>query len=246
MPPVFSLVSPLVPVAGSDSAFPVRRIYCVARNYAEHAREMGGSGREAPFFFMKPADAVLPVPLGATGQMAYPPRTADLHHEIELVAAIGLGGRNIAAAAAHRHIYGYAVGLDMTRRDLQAELKKQGRPWDLAKGFDQSAPLGAIHPATEIGHPQRGAIQLEVNGVARQRGDLADMIWSVPEIVAILSEYFELQAGDLVFTGTPAGVGPVLRGDRLVGSIAGLGELSLTIVCGAVAELGCGAVAESG
>jgi fumarylpyruvate hydrolase len=207
----------------------VRRIYCVARNYAEHAREMGGTGREAPFFFMKPADAVLPVPVGATGRMAYPPKTADLHHEIEMVAAIGLGGRNIAAAEAHRHIYGYAIGLDMTRRDLQAELKKQGRPWDIAKGFDQSAPIGAIYTVTDVGHPRQGAIGLEVNGAARQRGDLSDMIWSAPEIVAILSEYFELQAGDLIFTGTPAGVGAVERGDHLVGKVEGLGELSVAV-----------------
>ena len=225
----FSLIPPTIPVAGRDRSFPVRRIYCVARNYAEHAREMGSSGREAPFFFMKPADAVLPVPAGATGRMAYPAKTADLHHEVEMVVAIGLGGRDIAAAAAHRHIYGYAVGLDMTRRDLQAELKRQGRPWDLAKGFDQSAPVGAIHPVADTGHPQRGAIRLEVNGAARQQGDLSDMIWSVPEIVAILSEYFALQAGDLIFTGTPAGVDAVQRGDLLVGGVEGLGELSVAI-----------------
>ena len=191
MQPAFPLAPPLIPVAGGDRGFPVRRIYCVARNYAEHAREMGATGREAPFFFMKPADAVLAVPAGATGKMAYPPKTADLHHEIELVAAIGRGGRDIAAAATHEHIYGYAVGLDMTRRDLQAELKKQGRPWDIAKGFDQSAPIGPIHPAAAIGHPHSGAICLTVNGTERQRGDLSDMIWSVTEIVAILSGYFE-------------------------------------------------------
>lgn len=225
----FPLALPLVPVAGSELAFPVRRIFCVARNYAEHAREMGGSGREAPFFFTKPADAVLPVLAGTMGRMAYPPKTADLHHEVELVAAIGKGGCDIAVAAALDHIYGYAVGLDMTRRDLQAELKKQGRPWDLAKGFDQSAPLGPIQRADQVGHPRRGAITLAVNGVDRQRGDLADMIWSVAEIVSLLSGYFELQAGDLVFTGTPAGVGAVVRGDRLSGSIAGLGEISIVI-----------------
>jgi fumarylpyruvate hydrolase len=225
----FSLAPPLVPIAGRDSGFPVRRIFCVARNYAEHAREMGGSGREAPFFFTKPADAVLPVAAGTTGSMEYPSKTADLHHEIELVAAIGRGGRDIAAGDALSHVFGYAVGLDMTRRDLQAELKKQGRPWDVAKGFDQSAPISAIQPVAAVGHPARGAIRLEVNGVERQRGDLSDMIWSVPEIVAILSQYFALAPGDLIFTGTPAGVGAVQRGDRLFGSVAGVGDLSLTI-----------------
>ena len=229
MQPAFPLPQTLMPIVGSDRGFPVRRIYCVARNYAEHAREMGGSGREAPFFFMKPADAVVPVAAGASARVAYPPKTADLHHEIEMVVAIGTGGRDIAVADALAHVFGYAVGLDMTRRDLQAELKKQGRPWDIAKGFDQSAPIGAIHPAAAVGHPAAGAIRLEVNGVERQRGDLADMIWSVPEIVAILSGYFELQAGDLIFTGTPAGVGAVARGDRLAGSVAGVGELAVTI-----------------
>jgi len=230
MQTAFLLPTPIVPIQGSERGFPVRRIYCVARNYAAHAREMGASGREAPFFFMKPADAVLPVAAGASGQMAYPPLTADLHHEVELVAAIGRGGRSIAAAAAHEHIFGYAIGLDMTRRDLQAELKKQGRPWDIAKGFDQSAPLGPIHPCAVVGHPQGGTICLAVNGVLRQSGDLADMIWSTAEIVATLSDYFELQPGDLVFTGTPAGVAAVVRGDRLDAGIDGLGELSVLIV----------------
>ncbi len=225
----FSLTPPLVPIAGSDTGFPVRRIYCVARNYAEHAREMGSSGREAPFFFMKPSDAARPVAAGTTGRMEYPPKTADLHHEVELVVAIGRGGRNIAAASAYEHIFGYAIGLDMTRRDLQAELKKQGRPWDVAKGFDQSAPIGAIQPAAAIGHPAQGAIRLDVNGDERQRGDLSDMIWWVPEIVAILSEYFELAPGDLIFTGTPAGVGPVKRGDVPFGRIDGVGDLSIAI-----------------
>jgi fumarylpyruvate hydrolase len=230
MQPVFSVNPPLLPVGGGDRGFPVRRIYCVARNYAEHAREMGGTGREAPFFFMKPADAVVPVAAGSTGTMAYPQQTVDLHHEIEMVAAIGVGGRDIAPENAERHIFGYAVGLDMTRRDVQAELKKLGRPWDLAKGFDQSAPISAIVPAALCGHPRRGAIGLDVNGQTRQRGDLADMIWSVDEIVSILSGWFELVPGDLIFTGTPAGVGPVQRGDRLLGSVAGVAELSLVIV----------------
>ena len=229
MQPVFSVFQPLIPIVDDERGFPVRRIFCVARNYAEHAREMGGTGREAPFFFSKPADAVVPVAGGSSGRMAYPTKTADLHHEVEMVAAIGRGGRNIAVAAASAHVFGYAIGLDMTRRDLQAELKKQGRPWDIAKGFDQSAPIGPIHPVTMVGHPQRGAIALTVNGMQRQQGDLADMIWSVPEIISLLSEYYELQAGDLVFTGTPAGVGPVVCGDRLVGSVAGLGELAVLI-----------------
>ncbi|MGE5468668.1 MAG: fumarylacetoacetate hydrolase family protein [Ignavibacteria bacterium] len=225
----FSLQGPLVPVAGRGTGFPVRRIYCVARNYAEHAREMGASGREAPFFFAKPADAVLPVAEGATGRMDYPPKTADLHHEVELVVALRTGGSDIAASDALGHVFGYAVGLDMTRRDLQAELKKLGRPWDVAKGFDQSAPIGEIHPAADVGHPARGAISLDVNGAARQRGDLADMIWSVPEIISILSGYFRLQPGDLIFTGTPAGVGAVGRGDLLTGAIDGVGSLAVSI-----------------
>lgn len=229
MRPEFEVPQPLVPIVGRDSGFPVHRIYCVARNYAEHAKEMGGTGREPPFFFMKPADAVLPVAVGSTGHMAYPPKTADLHHELEMVVALGKGGRNIAAADAPAHVFGYAVGLDMTRRDLQAELKKHGRPWDIAKGFDQSAPISAIRTAADIGHPQRGAVRLEVNGEMRQRGDLSDMIWSVPEIIAILSEYYELQAGDLIFTGTPAGVGPVQRGDALRGSVEGVGELLVAV-----------------
>jgi fumarylpyruvate hydrolase len=225
----FPLAPPAIPIVGSDSVFPVRRIYCVARNYAEHAREMGSSGREAPFFFMKPADAVLPVASGTTGRMQYPTKTADLHHEIELVVAIGTAGRDIAVADATRHIFGYAVGLDMTRRDLQAELKKQGRPWDVAKGFDQSAPIGPIHPAAAVGPAARGAIHLAVNGAERQRGDLSDMIWAVPEIIAILSGYFALQPGDLIFTGTPAGVAAVQRGDVLTGSIENVGTLSVAI-----------------
>jgi fumarylpyruvate hydrolase len=227
--PVFAPIATLVPIVGSDAGFPVRRIFCVARNYAEHAREMGGTGREAPFFFSKPGDAVLPVATGTTGRMSYPQKTADLHHEIELVAAIGTAARDISPEDAERHIFGYAIGLDMTRRDIQAELKKLGRPWDLAKGFDQSAPLSAIVPAERCGHPKSGVIRLEVNGVERQRGDLSDMIWSTAEIVAILSGYFDLKPGDLVFTGTPAGVGAVERGDHLLGSVAGVGELSLTI-----------------
>ena len=224
IPPV---TQPSVEVAGSDERFPVHRIYCVGRNYAKHAREMGmDPDREPPFFFSKPADAVVangtPVP--------YPPRTSNLHHELELVVAIGHGGRDIPVEGALGHVFGYAVGLDLTRRDLQFEAREQGRPWDVAKGFDCSAPLSAIRPAAEMGHPDRGAIWLEVNGETRQRANLSEMIWSVPEIVAELSTYFELRAGDLIFTGTPEGVGPVQRGDSLVGGIDGLETLRVTIV----------------
>jgi fumarylpyruvate hydrolase len=224
IPPV---TQPSVEVAGSDDRFPVHRIYCVGRNYAKHAREMGmDPDREPPFFFSKPADAV--VPNGTP--VPYPPRTSNLHHELELVVAIGHGGRDIPVAAALGHVFGYAVGLDLTRRDLQFEAREQGRPWDVAKGFDCSAPMSAIRPAAEMGHPERGTIWLEVNGETRQRANLSEMIWSVPEIVAELSTYFELRAGDLVFTGTPEGVGPVQRGDSLVGGIDGLETLRVTIV----------------
>jgi fumarylpyruvate hydrolase len=224
IPPV---AQPSVEVVGSDERFPVHRIYCVGRNYAKHAREMGmDPDREPPFFFAKPADAVVsngtPVP--------YPPRTSNLHYELELVVAIGHGGRDIATAGALGHVFGYAVGLDLTRRDLQFAAREQGRPWDVAKGFDCSAPLGAIRPAAQMGHLDGGAIWLEVNGEARQRANLSEMIWSVPEIVAELSTYFELRAGDLIFTGTPEGVGPVQRGDSLVGGIDGLETLRITIV----------------
>ena len=218
---------PSVEVAGSDARFPVHRIYCVGRNYAKHAREMGmDPDREPPFFFSKPADAIVangtPVP--------YPPRTSNLHHEIELVVAIGTGGRDIPLDSALAHVYGYAVGLDLTRRDLQFAARDQGRPWDVSKGFDHSAPVSAIRPAAEMGHPEQGAIWLEVNGEARQRANLSEMIWSVPEILAELSSYYELRPGDLIFTGTPEGVGPVTRGDSLVGGIDGLETLRITIV----------------
>ena len=216
---------PAVPVAGSAARFPVRRIYCVGRNYAEHAREMGGHPeREPPFFFMKPAEAVV-----TDGRMAYPSKTADLQHEIELVVALARGGRDIPAEAALDCVFGYAVGLDMTRRDVQGELKAKGRSWEMGKAFDQSAPVSAIAPAEGIGHPQRGAIHLKVNGVERQHGDLSDMIWPVAEIIANLSGYVTLQPGDLIYTGTPAGVGKVERGDRLEGAVEGVGELSVAI-----------------
>jgi fumarylpyruvate hydrolase len=216
-----------VEVAGSNQRFPVHRIYCVGRNYAAHAREMGmDPEREPPFFFSKPADAV--VPNGAA--VAYPPRTSNLHHEIELVVAIGTGGRDIPLANALAHVFGYAVGNDLTRRDLQFAAREKGQPWDVSKGFDHSAPVSAIRRAAEVGHPERGLIWIEVNGERRQQADLSEMIWNVPEIVAELSTLFELVPGDLIFTGTPAGVGPVQRGDSLVGGIDGLETLRTTIV----------------
>jgi fumarylpyruvate hydrolase len=219
-----------VPVAGTDELFPVHRIYCVGRNYAEHAKEMGGTGREAPFFFMKPADAVLPVASGGVGEMPYPPMTRDLQHEIELVVAIGKDGQNICAADAMQHVWGYAIGLDMTRRDLQGEAKKLGRPWCTGKGFDHSAPIAPIHRFTETGPINGGAIALTVNGTPRQEGDIAQLIWSVAETIEHLSKYYALQSGDLIFTGTPAGVGAVAVGDLLVGTIDRLGELRVRIV----------------
>jgi fumarylpyruvate hydrolase len=216
---------PAVPVAGGGS-FPVRRIFCVGRNYAEHLREMGGDPtREAPFFFTKPADAVL---TGGT-DMPYPPGTADLHHEMELVAAIGSGGSHIKPGDALGHVYGYAAGLDMTRRDLQSEAKKAGRPWDMSKGFDFSAPIGEIVPASRIGHPARGSIELKVNGKIRQSSDLNRMIWSVAETVAYLSGLVRLAPGDLIFTGTPEGVAAVRRGDLLEGIVESVGSVRTRI-----------------
>lgn len=232
-PRIDDVVEPCAPtrlsVAGGGS-FPVHRIYCVGRNYAEHAQEMGHSGREPPFFFMKPADAAWSVAEGTTGALSYPTLTQDLHHEVELVVAIGQGGGDIPAAQASSHIWGYAVGLDMTRRDLQAQMKKQGRPWCIGKGFEQSAPVGPLMAATRCGHPRRGAVTLEVNGQRRQQGDLADMIWGVEETIEQLSRAWTLRAGDLIFTGTPAGVGAVVRGDRLRAVVAGLPELNLRVI----------------
>ena len=216
-----------VEVAGSSERLPVHRIYCVGRNYAAHAREMGmDPEREPPFFFSKPADAV--VPNGAP--VPYPPRTGNLHHEIELVVAIGTGGRDIPLASALAHVFGYAVGNDLTRRDLQFAAREKGQPWDVSKGFDRSAPVTAIRRAAEVGHLERGRIWIEVNGERRQQADLSEMIWNVPEIIAELSTLFDLVPGDLIFTGTPAGVGPVQRGDSLVGGIDGLETLRTTIV----------------
>lgn len=214
---------PALPVAGGGR-FPVRRVFCVGRNYAEHAREMGHSGREAPFFFGKCAEAVT-----TAERVAYPPRTADLHHEVELVVAIGVGGRDIAAAGARAHIWGYAVGIDLTRRDLQAEAKKLARPWHLAKSWVGAAPMGMLEPASRIGHPRAGRIALAVGGALRQQGDLAQMLWSVEEILAELSRFDELLPGDLVMTGTPSGVAAVQPGDRLLAEIEGVGRLTVEI-----------------
>lgn len=214
-----------VPVAGGG-LFPVRRVFCVGRNYAEHTREMGGDpDREEPFFFTKPADALLI----SGADMPYPPRTSDLHHEMELVVAIGTGGSDIPEAEALAHVYGYAAGLDMTRRDLQAVAKKTGKPWDMAKGFDFSAPIGEIVPASQAGHPTAGKIELVVNGVPRQSSDLAKMIWNVPETIAYLSGLVTLAPGDLIFTGTPEGVAAAVRGDVLEGEIAGIGTVRARI-----------------
>lgn len=228
---VFTPAAPVgVPVAGTDQLYTVRRVYCVGRNYAAHAREMGSDPtREPPFFFCKPGDAVAPVRSGTTGEIAYPPRTANFHHEIELVVAIGRAGRDISVEAAPEHIYGYAVGLDMTRRDLQLALRDKGRPWELGKAFDQSAPIGEIHPVSAVGHPVRGAVWLRVDGTERQRGDISDLIWSVPEVIANLSQYFTLQPGDLIYTGTPEGVAAVTPGALLHGGIDGLGELRVAV-----------------
>ena len=223
---------PSVPVvgAGPSAEFPVHRIYCVGRNYVDHAIEMGHSGREPPFFFLKPADAVLPVAEGQTGEMPYPSLTRDLHHEVELVVAIGKGGRDIPAAQALDHVYGYAVGLDMTRRDLQGEAKKQGRPWCSGKGFDRSAPISHIRPAAQCYLNAATRIALDVNGATRQQSVIGKLIWSVPEVIEQLSKGWELAPGDLIYTGTPEGVAAVLEGDLLQATIDGVGSLSLKIV----------------
>ena len=216
-----------LPIEGSDQRFPVRRIYCVGRNYADHAREMGHDpDREPPFFFQKNPDNLVT----DGGNFPYPPLSNDVHHEIELVVALHKGGKNILATEAHSHIYGYAVGLDMTRRDMQGQAKKQGRPWETGKAFEHSAPCSALVPASRIGHPQDGAIWLKINGKTVQKGDINQLIWSVPETIAILSTLYELQAGDLIFTGTPAGVGAVARGDILEGSVDAIGHLTTKVV----------------
>ena len=220
---LFSVAAPTAEIAGSAQRFPIRRIFCVGKNYADHAREMGGDPeREPPFFFSKPADAVVP----GTAEIVMPPRTANLHHEIELVVAICKGGANIALDDAQAAVFGYAVGNDLTRRDLQADAKAGGRPWDMAKGFDRSAILSPIRPAAEIGHPSAARIWLSVNGAIRQDGDIADMIWPVADIIAELSTYVELQPGDLIYTGTPAGVGRIVAGDLVEGGIDGIGAIA--------------------
>ncbi len=222
---------PVLPVAESDLVFPVRRVYCIGRNYAAHAREMGyDPDREPPFFFMKPADAILPVRAGEVADLPYPPQTANYHHEVEMVVALKSGGRDIPEEEALSHVFGYAVGIDMTRRDLQDEAKALRRPWETAKSADQSGPVGPLQPAEAVGHPQEGAIRLAVDGSLRQDSDLRHMIWSVREQIAILSRFYRLEAGDLIFTGTPDGVGAVERGDTLVASIDGLGEIALKVV----------------
>jgi fumarylpyruvate hydrolase len=208
----------------------VRRVWCVGRNYVEHAKEMGFTGREPPFFFAKPADALVVVPDGHTGDMPYPAGTEDLHHEIELVVAIGRGGRNIAATDAGKHVYGYAIGLDMTRRDLQMVARKAGRPWEVGKAFDASAPIGPLHKATGTEPMAAGAISLEVNGAPRQSSDVSKLIWNIGEIIEHLSALWELAPGDLIYSGTPEGVAAVVRGDLMVGRVAGLGELRVRVV----------------
>ena len=227
MSTLFDVPQPTVEIAGSEDRFPVHRIYCVGRNYAEHALEMGHNpDREPPFFFMKPADAV--VPTGS--EIAYPPATRNLHFEMELVVAIGKGGAAIAQDDANAHIWGYGVGIDLTRRDLQVDAKNMGRPWDAGKGFDASAPISALHGATDVGHPSKGRIWLAVNDAIKQDSDIAKLIWNVPEIIEHLSGLYTLEPGDLIYTGTPAGVGPVVAGDVITGGVDGVDSLEIRIV----------------
>ncbi len=218
-----------VPVVGRAERFPVHRIYCVGRNYEEHAKEMGFTGREPPFFFLKPADTIVVAEPHQTTPVPYPSLTVNLHHEIELVVAIGLGGRNIRAKDAEQHIFGYAVGLDMTRRDLQTEMKKQGRPWCIGKAFDHSSPIGPITPRAQTGSLQQASIWLQVNGRDRQRSQIGKLIWNVAETIEHLSRAWTLQPGDLIYTGTPEGVAPVVVGDVLTGGIEGLAEIRVQI-----------------
>jgi fumarylpyruvate hydrolase len=219
-----------VPVVGKAERFPVRRIYCVGRNYVEHAKEMGFTGREPPFFFLKPADAIVVVNAGETASVPYPVMTKDYHHEIELVVAIGTGGKNIKAADAQKHIYGYAVGLDMTRRDLQGEMKKLGRPWCIGKAFDASAPIGPITPAAQAGDVAHAEIYIQVNGKDRQRSNVAKLIWNIGETIEHISAAWELQPGDLIYSGTPEGVNAVVTGDTMYGSVAGLTPITVKVV----------------
>jgi fumarylpyruvate hydrolase len=222
---------PAVPVVGGQPQFPVRHVFCVGRNYAEHAKEMGGDAtKEPPFFFTKAADAIVAVVPPAVGRIAYPMATRNLHHELELVVAIGRSGAKLAAADAQALVFGYAVGLDMTRRDLQNEMREKKRPWDIGKSFAQAAPIAPISPVAQTGVLARGEVTLRVNGETRQHGDLSDMIWDVPHMIEFLSRLYRLEPGDLIFTGTPSGVGPVVAGDRLEGRIANLTPLSVEIV----------------
>lgn len=224
--PVFVVPPTYVPIAGSGEVFQVRRIYCIGRNYAAHAVEMGHDpDREPPFFFQKNSSNLDP-----SGEFPYPPKTSDVHHEVELVVALKSGGTNIPVDRALDHVWGYGIGLDMTRRDLQGEAKKLGRPWEIGKAFERSGPVGPLHPVSETGHPTEGRIELKVNGALRQEGDLNQMIWKVPEMIAYLSEYFELAPGDIIMSGTPAGVGAVVRGDTMEASIEGLGTLTVRVV----------------
>jgi fumarylpyruvate hydrolase len=214
-----------IAVTGTDKTFPVRRIWCVGRNYEEHIREMGQDVREPPFFFSKPADAIVP----DGGNVPYPPLTKDMHHEVELVVALKSGGRNIKLERALDCVFGYGVGIDLTRRDLQIASRDMKRPWEIGKAFDASAPCGPLQPTAKIGHPSKGRIALRVNGKVRQDGDLAQMIWKVPEVIAKLSEMVELAAGDVIMTGTPSGVAATVVGDKLESEIAGVGQLTVTI-----------------
>ncbi|MDP3225728.1 MAG: fumarylacetoacetate hydrolase family protein [Rubrivivax sp.] len=227
---LFPPTIPSVPIVGRTERFPVNRVYCVGRNYEDHAKEMGFTGREPPFFFLKPANTLVVVNAGETGQMPYPTLTSNLHHEIELVAAIGKGGKGIKAADALAHVFGYAVGLDMTRRDLQGDMKKQGRPWCIGKAFEHSAPIGPIVPAEQAGDVLNAQIALQVNGKDRQRSTVSKLIWNLAETIEHLSAAWELQAGDLIYTGTPEGVGAVVAGDLMVGSVAGLPDLRIQVV----------------
>jgi fumarylpyruvate hydrolase len=220
---------PSVPVVGRAERFPIHRIYCVGRNYEEHAKEMGFTGREPPFFFIKPADTAVVVAAGETGAMAYPTLTSNYHHEIELVVAIGTGGRNIKAADAKKHIFGYGVGLDMTRRDLQGDMKKQGRPWCIGKAFEQSAPIGPITPADKAGDVEKAEIWLQVNGKDRQRSNVSKLIWNIGETIEHLSAAWDLQPGDLIYSGTPEGVAAVVKGDVLEGGVGGLETLRVKV-----------------
>ncbi len=219
-----------VPVVGKAERFPVARVYCVGRNYEEHAKEMGFTGREPPFFFLKPANTVVPVGAGETGVIHYPSLTSNFHFEIEMVVAIGTGGKNIKAEDAHKHIYGYAVGLDMTRRDLQGEMKKQGRPWCIGKAFEESAPIGPITPVARAGDVANAEIYLQVNGSDRQRSNVSKLIWNIGETIEHLSAAWELRPGDLIYSGTPEGVGPVVAGDTMVGEVTGLGTLTVKVI----------------